>query len=605
MGKVGKVKWEIVCDDVLEWCESYTGESFHAILCDPPYALNFMNKAWDDNIAFQPSTWAALAEHLLPGGFIMAFGGARTFHRLACAMEDAGLVLNSALFLWAQGSGFPKSANIHIQLEKRLCYKKGDDWYYRDDDEPMRTEPPFRHPDADKFHGHRYGTQCLKPAVEPIIVAQKPWEGKRLDCIVETGAGAFWVDGGRIEGAKGDGVWGTNQINCQGTFNASPDNKDYHTQQHSQGRWPSNFILCHVPPDENGEGGCRRVGVKRVKGSSSMGQCEGKDYGLKDSPIYQNDIGRFAGRDHVDPDGLETVDAWECAPECPARKLGEQSGESKSVRSMRGDLVDNRGNNYGRAQGKRIADSNYMRGHNDKGTAARFFFQADWEYECAEGCPVARLDEQAGKRKSGGHPHRPNKTKDSDEYQNTCYGRSKAHLSRAIADSGGASRFFYQSDWSHEVTERMVGADPVHYCPKAAKRERNQNLDDFYWRKDKTAPIGFVRIDKDEWEALGEEEERIHEETGKRVSLRARGNIHPTCKPVSLNKWLATLLLPPSEYAPRRILIPFFGSGSEGIGAGLAGWEEIVGIDFEQDYCDIAESRLRYWLNRSTQLGLL
>lgn len=509
------MKYQIVCDDVLHWAAEYEGPPFHAILTDPPYHLHsgsnskggFMNATWDGghNIAFQSSTWAALAEHLSPGGFIMAFGGARTFHRLACAMEDAGLVLNSALFLWAQGSGFPKSANIHIQLEKRLCYKKGNDWYYRDNDESMRTEPPFRHPDADKFYGHRYGTQCLKPAVEPIIVAQKPWTNKRLDCIVETGAGALNIGKARIgTGGQGGGAKMSSSGHTLGNFDhyegdgfkASP-----------RGRWPSNFVLAHVPPDESGGGGCRRVGVKRVNlailsAKKQVGDCQAVVTGKNGHISTQ-----VTKPGHADPDGLETID----------------------------------------------------------------------DFQCVENCPVARLDAQAGERKSGKrHPSK----------------NSMFVGTGGISDSGDASRFFQQADWSHEVAEQIAGADPVHYCPKAAKKERTRGLDDFYWRIDKSAPIGFVRIDK----ALGQEEEQA----GKHMRLRApQGNIHSTVKPISLDVWLCRLLSPPGEYAPRRLLIPFLGSGSEMAAAVISGcWEEIVGVEINQDYCDIAESRVEFWLNR-------
>ena len=114
--------YEIICADVIAWAESYEGEPFHAILCDPPYHLTqknirnsynptpglsswdavdearkqareskntagFMGKAWDGgDIAYRSGTWAALAEHLHPGGFIMAFASSRGWHRLAVAI---------------------------------------------------------------------------------------------------------------------------------------------------------------------------------------------------------------------------------------------------------------------------------------------------------------------------------------------------------------------------------------------------------------------------------------------------------------------------------------------------------------------------------------
>lgn len=104
---------QIVCDDVLAWAEKTPPIGAHAMLCDPPYEMYFMSRTWDSTgIAFKADTWKALAQHLLPGAFIMAFAGARTYHRLACAMEDAGLILHSAIgFL--QGQGFPKATQVN------------------------------------------------------------------------------------------------------------------------------------------------------------------------------------------------------------------------------------------------------------------------------------------------------------------------------------------------------------------------------------------------------------------------------------------------------------------------------------------------------------
>jgi site-specific DNA-methyltransferase (adenine-specific) len=69
-------------------------------------------------------------------------------------------------------------------------------------------------------------------------------------------------------------------------------------------------------------------------------------------------------------------------------------------------------------------------------------------------------------------------------------------------------------------------------------------------------------------------------------------NVHPTVKPIDLCRYLATLLLPPKRDTPRRLLVPFSGSGSEMIGALLAGWDEVVGIEREAEYAEIARGRL-------------
>ena len=71
-----------------------------------------------------------------------------------------------------------------------------------------------------------------------------------------------------------------------------------------------------------------------------------------------------------------------------------------------------------------------------------------------------------------------------------------------------------------------------------------------------------------------------------------RHNPHPTVKPLALAAWLATLLLPPARDHPRRLIVPFSGSGSELIGARLAGWDEVVGIELDPAYADLARARL-------------
>ena len=102
--------------DMLEVIEPNTIDS---IITDPPYELNFMNKGWDNSgIAFQKDTWEKCYEVLKPGGYLLAFGGSRTFHRIACAIEDAGFEIRDTI-MWLYGSGFPKSMDISKSLDKR------------------------------------------------------------------------------------------------------------------------------------------------------------------------------------------------------------------------------------------------------------------------------------------------------------------------------------------------------------------------------------------------------------------------------------------------------------------------------------------------------
>ena len=105
--------------DMLDMLDVIKKESIDAVLTDPPYELNFMGKGWDNSgIAFQPSTWQKCYEVLKPGGYLLAFGGSRTFHRIACAIEDAGFEIRDTI-MWLYGSGFPKSMDISKQIDKK------------------------------------------------------------------------------------------------------------------------------------------------------------------------------------------------------------------------------------------------------------------------------------------------------------------------------------------------------------------------------------------------------------------------------------------------------------------------------------------------------
>lgn len=78
------------------------------------------------------------------------------------------------------------------------------------------------------------------------------------------------------------------------------------------------------------------------------------------------------------------------------------------------------------------------------------------------------------------------------------------------------------------------------------------------------------------------------------AGLKSR-SLHPTMKPIQLTAYLTGLLLPAPLPIPRRLLVPFAGVGSEMIGAYLAGWDEIVGVELTPEYIPIAESRLKWW----------
>ena len=183
--------------------------SIDAIITDPPYELGFMGKKWDaTGIAYNVEVWKRALRVLKPGGYLLAFGGSRTFHRIACAIEDAGFEIRDTI-MWLYGSGFPKSLNLGKALDRKNgvdnIQHKGE-WnfehgnmeefwkrkkeYKKEEDKPLETEL------AKKWQG--WGT-ALKPSFEPIIVARKPFKGSLVDNIIKNGVGGINIDECRVE----------------------------------------------------------------------------------------------------------------------------------------------------------------------------------------------------------------------------------------------------------------------------------------------------------------------------------------------------------------------------------------------------------------------
>lgn len=513
---------DLVSAEVVEWAQSQAkGVKFHSVLCDPPYHLTtiverfgkngsapakygrdgafqrasrgFMGKDWDGGgVAFKPETWHAIGELMHDGAFGMAFGGSRTWHRMAVAIEDAGFVIHPTIFCWTYGSGFPKATRIDNQIdraagedqpligvEKHSPHHPGGTSY-----EMSRTgmsgDAPITAPVTDlakAWAGYRYGLQALKPAAEPIVVFQKPYNGRPIDNITQTGAGALNIDGGRI-GFRGPWDYAaTANKNKHGLWETPPmsDNQVYgdysmveRQDYQSKGRWPANFILVH-------HWDCVFRGYLD------------DDYQINRFTDGAKPFGDGAGHEY-EGEGQETsMEVWDCHPDCPVRHLDQQTGAKKI------EGIDVRGD-------------------------------------------------------------------------------------------GGGSRYFHQANWELEK------ADPFVYFPKANTSERDAGLDDI-----EAKPLSnYAPGDPDEDKI----QTRLH-------SSRPRVNPHPTVKPIGLARYLATLLLPPDQYKPRRILVPFAGVASEAIGAWQSGWDEIVAVEMMDEYCDIAQARIDYWLKQGAQLNLL
>jgi DNA modification methylase len=187
--------------DCREVMATLDAESVDAIVSDPPYGLSFMGKGWDHGVP-GVEFWTEALRVAKPGAHLLAFGGTRTYHRLACAIEDAGWEIRDCV-MWVYGSGFPKSHDVSKAIDKAAGAERprvpggqgGNNAILgaRKRGEAISGEAISG--EAIQWSG--WGT-ALKPAWEPIIVARKPLVGTVAENVLTHGTGAINVDACRV-----------------------------------------------------------------------------------------------------------------------------------------------------------------------------------------------------------------------------------------------------------------------------------------------------------------------------------------------------------------------------------------------------------------------
>lgn len=433
------------CLDVLP---TLPDNSVESVVCDPPYELGFMGKSWDaSGIAYNVEVWKQCLRVLKPGGHLLAFGGSRTWHRLAVAIEDAGFEMRDSI-AWIYGSGFPKSHNISKAIDKLHGAARENDFKSTTARETVNSKShrgthvcnncgkyygsaaanchcPKSKPatdDAKKWDG--WGT-ALKPAFEPVVVARKPLVGTVAENVLQFGTGGLNIDGTRI---------GTEVISVHnapvGSFAGGEQDRGSDTESYREhiGRWPANVIL----------------------------------------------------------------------DETTAQLLDEQSGFSKSSGTI-----------------NRWTDG-----------AKPFGGGAGHKYESVKG----------------------------------------------VADSGGASRFFYVA--------------------KANKKDRNEGLDDLVGQSPAGKGNGLGRL----CAVCGASILNPCECPDRTFVNPPKQNFHPTVKPTELMRYLVRLVTPPNGV----VLDPFTGSGSTGKAALLEGFQ-FVGVELTEEYLPIIAGRLQFVADKVAQ----
>jgi hypothetical protein len=374
-----------VCDPPYHLTQASRGGSARTLNADSPFgrhgigAKGFMGRVWDGGgIAFDPETWAAVLRVLKPGAHLAAFGGTRTYHRLACAIEDAGFEIRDSLLVFCHGSGFPKSKKL----------------------------------------GAGIGT-ALKPSVEPIVLARKPFAGTTEGVFAVHGTGGLNIDGCRVAHAgAADLAAHESQVAAIKARGGSMEDSWKNSSDlsgasdvNTAGRWPPNLLLQHAPE-------CRRVGTSSVPANptwdtpnratepsaftgsvvSKVRHANGRDGEASAAKRYdEQGSTSFAPLPGTRRDDMETVEQWECVDGCPVRELSEQSGETKS-----GGRTGHVATNGFMQSGPAGFDANIAP---SSGCAARYFPQFQHDPELDDLAPFLYMSKPARAEKDAGLDH--------------------------------------------------------------------------------------------------------------------------------------------------------------------------------------------------------
>lgn len=261
----------LYCGDCLEILPALEPNQFDSNVTDPPYGLQLMQKQWDSQVPCK-EFWQETLRTVKPGGNLLCFGGTRTYHRVACAIEDAGWEIRDCL-MWLYGCGLPKGLDIskaidkHLGAERKVIGKSkrhnsrafgamaGDpDYGTYAGGVPDLTEPATE--EAKLWNGWN---TTLKPAWEAIVLATKPIELTFAENAIENGVAGLNIGGCRI----GD---------CQ-------SNKD------SSGRWPTNVILDETSASIlDQQTGILKSGTGGMKKATAAGY-QGSTFGKESRPV--------------------------------------------------------------------------------------------------------------------------------------------------------------------------------------------------------------------------------------------------------------------------------------------------------------------------------
>ncbi len=551
------MSYTIVNNNNITHLKTISDNTIDAIITDPPYGIEFLGKDWDSNTG-AVETWEQCLRVLKPGGYLLAFSAARTYHNLATNIEGVGFEIRDQL-MWLYASGFPKAQDIGKAIQKRQGVEKSKpqdglnafglgganvrmnpsmEKEYTD----KKAEVIPTSPQAKQWAGWK---TALKPSHEPIVMARKPFRGSTIDNVLTHGTGALNIDASRIPYVNAKDVKSAHFAQC-------PEYRPYDPEQQI---------------DYKVEGG-----VKNRK------------------MFIPDEQGRFPS--NVIGEVAEGYQKYFYCPKVSRRERHTGFEQTETV----GDMVASVGGYFCDENGNKT-DGGNMIWLPDVGKIYVHGLKHEVEKIRKNKDPLSHIPTSDGGflgtdgEWATEHWHGKNGQKNKDPLAHIPSNPSGMYEQ----DERGKCGTRYEARVEKERTKK----DPLAHIPapfgdvKGCYQNGERFAAVYQKLQDPLAHIDVVNQGKADGGLIGPDGKMNHH----RASQIQVGNNHPTVKPVELMKYLIKLVTPPNS----KVLDPFCGSGSTGMAAVELG-HEFIGIDLDANYCEIAKKRIEGW-NKPQETG--
>jgi hypothetical protein len=520
-----------------------------------------MGKGWDaSGIAFSVALWREVLRVLKPGGYILAFGGTRTYHRMTCAIEDAGADIRDCILAWKYGSGFPKSMNVSIAIDKASGamghrgkrVSVAGNRLNGGEDVPNAFGVAAHEPITDDAKAWAGWGTALKPAWEPVVVARKPLEGTVAANVLKYGTGAMNIDASRVPTSDrlGGGHSSSGQQMSDGWHRPWMDDPEAVEANAARsraavekaealGRWPANILLTHAPDcsDEGCVAGCPCAAMDEQSGG------DGASRFFNRLPIEEDDLVPFfytpkASRSEREA-GLH-VGNMLCSCEATRREWDEEDRQAV-IRAETGT------SRLAATIGSMTGDA------------------SAWPTTLSGSSTTVERSLKASTYTTSTETNSTTESITSSRSRNLSTSASTPDVN-GETESGGSPVVFAEST-SPSTRVGSTSLQTEAPCTDAAEAATSGSS---------LPPSGH----------------------GSRVCPRCRkpesknGSVwcsHPTVKPISIMEWCLTLVAREGAV----VLDPFMGSGTTGIAA-VRCKVNFIGIEREEEYLRIAEARIRH-----------